>query len=160
MSAKIFLVVYATEAADHSGESAHSTLHMRSVSTMSPMTAELLRLPWQALAELIRQDTGVTEALHGRFPGNSAHLGFDELTPAWVRKYAPQILRAIGRLKDIQQWTWSEATVAGIAIDRIAADLLTYLGLPQTKTLICTALVIILIKGLQSSTSDSPQPRQ
>ncbi|WP_116810938.1 hypothetical protein [Steroidobacter cummioxidans] len=117
-------------------------------------TAELMSMPWQTLVSLIQQDSGLTGAIHGRFPESTTHLGFDEFTPAWVRAYAPQILRAIGRLKDVQHWTWSEATVAGMAIDRIVSDLLQYLELPPTRTLAGAALVIILVKGLQDNRTE------
>jgi hypothetical protein len=129
----------------------------RGIEPIPGLTRILWSSSWEDLVGLIQHDPQLLDALHGRFPECSSHLDFDEFTRAWVRRFAPQVLRAIARFKEVRQWTPTELSLASMAIDRIVSDLLAYLGLPETQTLACTALVIIFIKGLDANAPTDPR---
>jgi hypothetical protein len=123
----------------------------------------LAHLLWHSsgedLAGLIQHDPQLIEALDEQFQVRLSQLSLDEFTRTCVLKIAPSILRAIDHCAEVQPWTRTESAVAGMAIDHIVSDLLDYLGLPATRTLACTALVILFIKGWHAQGPVDPQTK-
>jgi hypothetical protein len=124
---------------------------------MTSEVLELLSKPRVDLVGLAEEDTELIAAIYRTLPEASEHVGYEIFDERWIKMYGRPILRAIGRLKDVQSWTWAESASVGAFIDAVSNDLLSYLGLPPTSTLAVVALTILLLKGISKEFQDREQ---